>query len=138
MLLADRYETPFSKTFWNDFLNDRNYFSVYLFDRLHYKVFVKPDYMIFNKFIYVQLFRASISNHEAFISINLKTETLDILKSNLLEIAQFHDFSVIAITTYKNPDTTSNVYLGLKLTEKDISFGLMRFFSFLILNKEKK
>jgi hypothetical protein len=108
-----RYERHIANTFYKSYQQKNNHFDVYLHSsKLMYRVYTNTDYIIFKKFLLLQLYRAHVTSLPEYKSILLSDSQLKIVYDSLFNESVFRD---IKITVLSSTDKAPNVISAMKI-----------------------
>lgn len=104
------YERYISNTFHKAYLTNRYYFNVFLKSQdLFYRVYTNTDYVLFKKFLLLQLYRTHVSKLDEFVSTKLSVNQLKSVHENLTNKSFFEDIRITVFATNAVKDKTTNV-----------------------------
>ena len=111
---SNKYERKISFTFYKNFLEKTNQFNVrFRKYNLSYNVYTNTDYILFKKFIFLQLYRIGVSNLAIKNNIALPSDQLNLLHKNLYDIEFFQDIKTLIFTTdFKWSKTSNLIFAG--------------------------
>jgi hypothetical protein len=107
--IANKYEGPFARNFYETRNNSRGYFNVHYKKAYSYRVYYHIDHQLFIKLFYSILFRAGIASIDYFKDFNLPYEIMKKLRNILLDDTPFESLPLIITTCPNNPYPSGNL-----------------------------
>jgi hypothetical protein len=124
----DNYERYTANTFYKSYQSKTNFFNVHLVSqRLRYKVYTNTDYVTFQKFWLLQLYRAHVSTLDEFIGFKLAPSHLTITHKNLFDTSYFEDIQITVLSTDFQSDKTNNVVLAVPNKKESYTIWMNEF-----------
>lgn len=122
------FERRMSFTFYKDFLQKKNQFGV-IFRKynLAYQVYTATDYILFKKFIFLQLYRTSVCNLPVKNNLVLSKEQMDIVYKNLSDKTYFQDIKTLVFTTDFQWSKTANLIFAGSINGKSYILRINEF-----------
>ena len=115
----------------------RRYFEERIKNSVVYRNYWRLDYLLFKKFIYLQLFRAHVSNLDEFADVRLTLTQLEIIKESLKN--NFTDLKVLIFATDLVKNKSSNPQFVTFLNgEKDSYIMWINEFIYIIFLNDNK
>jgi hypothetical protein len=127
-LFNTRYEAYIANTFYKDHQQKHNHFDVYLRSKkLAYRVYTNCDYIIFKKFLLLQLYRVHVSNLPEYKSIILSEAQLANVHKNLFDTSYFKDIKITVFATDLIADKTMNVLCATPINKESYFIWMNEF-----------
>jgi hypothetical protein len=137
-LFNTRFERYIANSFYKAHKQNTDFFNVFIsVKELAYRVYTNTNYAQFKKFLFLQLYRAHVSNLSEFKGFVLSKAQYDLIHKNLFDLNYFDDIKVTVFSTDLVADKTENVICAIQVNAESYLIYMNEFICLYEFNSNK-